>query len=155
MFSLVFLFFLHLNNYQHFSAIIFFPFFSLVLSTISVQIFAPVLSQFHLSHQDDSDDETPTAKRAHGHSEGLEFMDLSCEEGEETASSDGHTEVSQSRLCCDCDVTFTSTCSFYYLFTYVIFGGEILSTVLWFLICSGQWIGRQWTGFVQWWGRVE
>ncbi|XP_036928040.1 bromodomain and WD repeat-containing protein 3 isoform X1 [Acanthopagrus latus] len=43
-------------------------------------------------NRDDSDDETPTAKRAHGHSDGLEFMDFSCEEGEETASSDGHTE---------------------------------------------------------------
>ncbi|XP_073339421.1 bromodomain and WD repeat-containing protein 3 isoform X2 [Pagrus major] len=44
------------------------------------------------SCRDDSDDEPPTSKRAHGHSDGLEFMDLSCEEGEETASSDGHTE---------------------------------------------------------------
>ncbi|XP_051253294.1 bromodomain and WD repeat-containing protein 3 isoform X2 [Dicentrarchus labrax] len=40
------------------------------------------------SCRDDSDDEPHTAKRAHGHSDTLEFMDLSCEEGEETASSE-------------------------------------------------------------------
>ncbi|XP_026176121.1 bromodomain and WD repeat-containing protein 3 isoform X2 [Mastacembelus armatus] len=40
------------------------------------------------SCRDDSDDETPTTKRAHGRSDMLEFIDLSCEEGEETASSE-------------------------------------------------------------------
>ncbi|KAM3615994.1 uncharacterized protein V6R79_010680 [Siganus canaliculatus] len=44
------------------------------------------------SCRDDSDDEPPTAKRAHGHSDALELMDLSCEEGEETASSEVHSE---------------------------------------------------------------
>nr|XP_046246221.1 bromodomain and WD repeat-containing protein 3 isoform X2 [Scatophagus argus] len=44
------------------------------------------------SCRDDSDDEPPTAKRVHGHGDTLEFMDLSCEEGEETASSEVHTE---------------------------------------------------------------
>lgn len=34
------------------------------------------------------------------------------------------------------------------------FGGRILSNFL-FLISSGQWNGWQWTGFLQWWGRVE
>ncbi|XP_028428094.1 bromodomain and WD repeat-containing protein 3 isoform X2 [Perca flavescens] len=40
------------------------------------------------SCRDDSDDELPTARRAHGRSDLLEFIDLSCEEGEETASSE-------------------------------------------------------------------
>ncbi|XP_037631117.1 bromodomain and WD repeat-containing protein 3 [Sebastes umbrosus] len=40
------------------------------------------------SCRDDSDDDPPTAKRTHGRSDTLEFMDLSCEEGEETASSE-------------------------------------------------------------------
>lgn len=70
-----------------------FPAFSFLFTTTSVQIFALVLSQSHLSLQDDSDDEPSTAKRAHGHGDGLEFMDLSCEEGEETASSEVHSEV--------------------------------------------------------------
>ncbi|XP_068173110.1 bromodomain and WD repeat-containing protein 3 [Antennarius striatus] len=43
------------------------------------------------SCRDDSDEESPTAKRAHSHSDALEYMDLSCEEGEETASS-AHSE---------------------------------------------------------------
>lgn len=41
--------------------------------------------------QDDSDDDPPVVKRSHGRSDALDFIDLSCEEGEETASS--HTEV--------------------------------------------------------------
>ena len=133
------------------------PFFSHVLATISVQIFALVLSQFHLSHQDDSDDETPTAKRAHGHSDGLEFMDFSCEEGEETASSDGHTEVLYGILHFTVTVMSHLQAPVVFIIIYLrlcIFG-EILNKVLLFLICSGQWIGWQWTGFVQWWGRVE
>ncbi|TNN69768.1 Bromodomain and WD repeat-containing protein 1 [Liparis tanakae] len=40
------------------------------------------------SCRDDTDDEPHTAKRAHGRSDTLEFFDLSCEEGEETASSE-------------------------------------------------------------------
>ncbi|KAM9853761.1 bromodomain and WD repeat-containing protein 3 [Aulostomus maculatus] len=40
------------------------------------------------SCRDDSDDEPPTAKRAHSRSDTLELIDLSCEEGEETASSE-------------------------------------------------------------------
>ncbi|XP_057694487.1 bromodomain and WD repeat-containing protein 3 [Corythoichthys intestinalis] len=44
------------------------------------------------SCRDDSDEEPPSAKRTHGRSDTLEFIELSCEEGEETASSDGHTE---------------------------------------------------------------
>ncbi|XP_068601910.1 bromodomain and WD repeat-containing protein 3 [Brachionichthys hirsutus] len=44
------------------------------------------------SCRDDSDDESPSAKRSHGHGDAPEFMELSCEEGEETASSDAHSE---------------------------------------------------------------
>ncbi|XP_044057569.1 bromodomain and WD repeat-containing protein 3 isoform X2 [Siniperca chuatsi] len=44
------------------------------------------------SCRDDSDDEPSTAKRTHGRSDAQEFIDLSCEEGEETASSEVHTE---------------------------------------------------------------
>lgn len=62
------------------------------------------MSRSHLSHQDDSDDEPPAARRTHGHGHGhghgdtLEFMDLSCEEGEETPSSEVHSEVPRSLL---------------------------------------------------------
>lgn len=66
-----------------------------------MQIFALVLSQSHLSPQDDSDDEPPTAKRTHGRSDTLELIDFSCEEGEETASSEVHSEVSHSPLSYD------------------------------------------------------
>ncbi|XP_042342206.1 bromodomain and WD repeat-containing protein 3 isoform X2 [Plectropomus leopardus] len=44
------------------------------------------------SCRDDSDEEPPTTKRAHGRSDALEYIDLSCEEGEETASSEVHSE---------------------------------------------------------------
>ncbi|XP_061916442.1 bromodomain and WD repeat-containing protein 3 isoform X2 [Entelurus aequoreus] len=45
------------------------------------------------SCREDSDEEPPISKRAHGRSDaGLEYIELSCEEGEETASSDAHTE---------------------------------------------------------------
>ncbi|XP_077397940.1 bromodomain and WD repeat-containing protein 3 isoform X2 [Festucalex cinctus] len=44
------------------------------------------------SCRDESDEEPPPVKRAQNHSDTLEFIDLSCEEGEETASSDAHTE---------------------------------------------------------------
>ncbi|XP_033487229.2 bromodomain and WD repeat-containing protein 3 isoform X1 [Epinephelus lanceolatus] len=44
------------------------------------------------SCRDDSDEEPPTAKRAHGRGDALELLDLSCEEGEETASSEVHSE---------------------------------------------------------------
>ncbi|XP_069003747.1 bromodomain and WD repeat-containing protein 3 [Embiotoca jacksoni] len=44
------------------------------------------------SCRDDSDDEPSTTKRAHGRSDTLDLIDLSCEEGEETASSDAHSE---------------------------------------------------------------
>lgn len=54
-----------------------------------------MLSQSHLSLQDDSDDEPSTTKRTHGRSDTLEYIDLSCEEGEDTASSEVHTEVSR------------------------------------------------------------
>lgn len=60
-----------------------------------------MLSQPHLFPQDDSDEEPPTAKRAHGRGDALELLDLSCEEGEETASSEVHSEVLQSLLSCD------------------------------------------------------
>ncbi|XP_045929397.1 bromodomain and WD repeat-containing protein 3 isoform X3 [Micropterus dolomieu] len=40
------------------------------------------------SCRDDSDDEPTSAKRAHGRGDAQEFIDLSCEEGEETASSE-------------------------------------------------------------------
>ncbi|KAA8593892.1 hypothetical protein FQN60_004726 [Etheostoma spectabile] len=43
---------------------------------------------FFICFSDDSDDELSTARRAHGRSDLLEFIDLSCEEGEETASSE-------------------------------------------------------------------
>ncbi|XP_061637817.1 bromodomain and WD repeat-containing protein 3 isoform X1 [Phyllopteryx taeniolatus] len=44
------------------------------------------------SCRDESDEEPPPAKRTHSRCDTLEFIDLSCEEGEETASSDAHTE---------------------------------------------------------------
>ncbi|KAG7223050.1 hypothetical protein INR49_015939, partial [Caranx melampygus] len=44
------------------------------------------------SCRDDSDDEPPTTKRTHGRSDTVDFIDFSCEEGEETASSEGHSE---------------------------------------------------------------
>ncbi|XP_054649152.1 bromodomain and WD repeat-containing protein 3 isoform X3 [Dunckerocampus dactyliophorus] len=45
------------------------------------------------SCRDDSDDDPPPGKRAHGRGDAaLEFIELSCEEGEDTASSDAHTE---------------------------------------------------------------
>ncbi|XP_029963961.1 bromodomain and WD repeat-containing protein 3 [Salarias fasciatus] len=40
------------------------------------------------SCRDESDDEPPAAKRTHGRGDTLELLDLSCEEGEETASSE-------------------------------------------------------------------
>ncbi|KAM7413407.1 hypothetical protein PAMA_020681 [Pampus argenteus] len=40
------------------------------------------------SCRDDSDDEPSGTKRTHGRGDALEYMDLSCEEGEETASSE-------------------------------------------------------------------
>lgn len=86
-----------------------FCFFLFRFTTISAQIFALVLlSQSHLSLQDDSDDEPPTAKRAHGRSDTLELIDFSCEEGEETASSEVHTEVVHSPVTL-VKVSFTST----------------------------------------------
>lgn len=100
--------------------------------------FALLLSQSHLPRQDDSDDEPPTAKRAHGHSDTLEFMDLSCEEGEETASSEVHSEVSHSLISLDCEGSF--------------FMGRFLNLLFNY---SGEWLGWQWAGFLQWWGRVE
>ncbi|XP_017275528.1 bromodomain and WD repeat-containing protein 3 isoform X2 [Kryptolebias marmoratus] len=47
------------------------------------------------SCRDDSDDEPPTAKRAHGRRGSLELIEFSCEEGEETASSDVHSEENE------------------------------------------------------------
>ncbi|KAM9318229.1 bromodomain and WD repeat-containing protein 3 [Pholidichthys leucotaenia] len=44
------------------------------------------------SCRDDSDDEPSTTKRSHGRSNAVELLDLSFEEGEETASSEGHSE---------------------------------------------------------------
>ncbi|GLD57098.1 bromodomain and WD repeat-containing protein 3-like isoform X1, partial [Lates japonicus] len=44
------------------------------------------------SCRDDSDDEPPTSKRGHSRGDTMDFIDLSCEEGEETASSEVHTE---------------------------------------------------------------
>ncbi|XP_053177335.1 bromodomain and WD repeat-containing protein 3 [Scomber japonicus] len=44
------------------------------------------------SCRDDSDDEPSGTKRAHGCGDTFVFMDLSCEEGEETASSEVHSE---------------------------------------------------------------
>ncbi|XP_061575074.1 bromodomain and WD repeat-containing protein 3 isoform X3 [Cololabis saira] len=44
------------------------------------------------SCRDDSDDEPTTAKRAHGHRPSQGLIETSCEEGEETASSDVHSE---------------------------------------------------------------
>ncbi|XP_033832387.1 bromodomain and WD repeat-containing protein 3 [Periophthalmus magnuspinnatus] len=44
------------------------------------------------SCRDDSDEEPPPVKKSHSRTEPQEFLDLSCEDGEETASSDAHTE---------------------------------------------------------------
>ncbi|XP_061682626.1 bromodomain and WD repeat-containing protein 3 isoform X2 [Syngnathoides biaculeatus] len=44
------------------------------------------------SCRDESDEEPPPAKRAHSRNDTLDLIELSCEEGEETASSDAHTE---------------------------------------------------------------
>ncbi|KAM4567142.1 bromodomain and WD repeat-containing protein 3 [Odontesthes bonariensis] len=44
------------------------------------------------SCRDDSDDEPSTAKRTHGRRGSLEYIEFSCEEGEETLSSDAHSE---------------------------------------------------------------
>ncbi|KAF6718804.1 Bromodomain and WD repeat-containing protein 1 [Oryzias melastigma] len=44
------------------------------------------------SCRDDSDEEPPPVKRSHAHKSSLEFIELSCEEGEETASSAAHSE---------------------------------------------------------------
>ncbi|XP_069390311.1 bromodomain and WD repeat-containing protein 3 isoform X3 [Paralichthys olivaceus] len=44
------------------------------------------------SCRDDSDEETSNTKRAHGRSDSMELLELSCEEGEETPSSDLHSE---------------------------------------------------------------
>ncbi|KAM4742969.1 bromodomain and WD repeat-containing protein 3 [Anableps anableps] len=44
------------------------------------------------SCRDDSDEEPSTAKRVHGRRGSTEFIEFSCEEGEETASSDIHSE---------------------------------------------------------------
>ncbi|XP_031608481.1 bromodomain and WD repeat-containing protein 3 [Oreochromis aureus] len=44
------------------------------------------------SCRDDSDEEPSTAKRAHSRGDALEYIDESCEEGEETASSEMHSE---------------------------------------------------------------
>ncbi|XP_028274720.1 bromodomain and WD repeat-containing protein 3 [Parambassis ranga] len=44
------------------------------------------------SCRDDSDEEPATVKRTHGRGDAVDFIDLSCEEGEETASSDAHSE---------------------------------------------------------------
>lgn len=86
-------------------------------ATISVQNFALVLSQSHLSPQDDSDDEPPTSKRGHSRGDTMDFIDLSCEEGEETASSEVHTEVSYFPLCCDFGENLKSTpAAFFSLF---------------------------------------
>lgn len=57
-----------------------------------------MLNHSHLSPQDDSDDEPSTAKRAHSRGDALEYIDESCEEGEETASSEMHSEVMHSPL---------------------------------------------------------
>lgn len=84
--------------------------------TVSVQIFALVLSWSRLSLQDDSEDEPHTAKRAHGRSDALEFIDLSCEEGEETASSEVHTDVTPCQLSCGVakiQKSFTSLCGLF------------------------------------------
>lgn len=42
----------------------------------------------HLSHQDDSDEEPSTADQTPEHNELMEYVSLSCEEGEETTSSE-------------------------------------------------------------------
>lgn len=76
----------------------FFPFCSPRLLPLKCFMRLLLLSPSHLFHQDDSDDEPPAVRRPHGHSDALEYMDLSCEEGEETASSEGHSEVPQSFL---------------------------------------------------------
>lgn len=45
------------------------------------------------SCRDDSDEELPTTnKKTHSRGDTLEYLDLSCEEGEETASSEAHSE---------------------------------------------------------------
>lgn len=64
----------------------------------STALFSPMLNHSHLSPQDDSDDEPSTAKRAHSRGDALEYIDESCEEGEETASSEMHSEVMHSPL---------------------------------------------------------
>ncbi|CAL1571939.1 unnamed protein product [Knipowitschia caucasica] len=44
------------------------------------------------SCRDDSDEEPAPVKKSHSRTDPQEFLDLSCEEGEETATSDAHTE---------------------------------------------------------------
>ncbi|XP_065816441.1 bromodomain and WD repeat-containing protein 3 isoform X3 [Labrus bergylta] len=44
------------------------------------------------SCRDDSDDELPNTKKSHSRGDMLDYIDLSCEEGEETASSEVHSE---------------------------------------------------------------
>lgn len=73
-------------------------FFLFSTTTLKRFVLLLLLSTPHLSYQDDSDDETPAVRRPHGHSDTLEYMDLSAEEGEETASSEAHSEVPQSVL---------------------------------------------------------
>lgn len=58
--------------------------------------FAWVLSRCHLSSQDDSDDELASVKRTQARGDTLEYIDFSCEEGEETATSEVHAQVSHS-----------------------------------------------------------
>lgn len=71
---------------------------TLYIECPSTALFSPMLNHSHLSPQDDSDDEPSTAKRAHSRGDALEYIDESCEEGEETASSEMHSEVMHSPL---------------------------------------------------------
>lgn len=98
-----------------------------------------MLSQPHLSPQDDSDDELPTARRAHGRSDLLEFIDLSCEEGEETASSEVHTEVSHSPPTCD----FGKSVIYMHLWS---FGGSIkqIPVFIFNLLRTMIWMAVKW-----------
>uniref|UniRef100_A0A3P8USI4 Bromodomain and WD repeat domain containing 1 n=1 Tax=Cynoglossus semilaevis TaxID=244447 RepID=A0A3P8USI4_CYNSE len=47
------------------------------------------------SGRDDSDEEPSATKRGHGRGDAVEYLELSCEEGEETASSDMHSEENE------------------------------------------------------------
>lgn len=68
----------------------------------TILLFLNEHSSSRVCPQDDSDDEPPAAKRTHGRRGSPGLIEFSCEEGEETASSDVHSEVLQSPHPCGC-----------------------------------------------------